>query len=107
MDRTQRAARIINMRKGQPLRRIRPAQIPDSIHTDLDAIDAATDDPTIHAATARIRAALNRATPHRKDEPMPEQDLTMQDVDPIDTWTELRDEQHRQDAGAEDTDEQG
>lgn len=37
---------------------------------------------------------------------MPEQDLTMQDVDPVDTWAELRDEQFRQDAEAEEDDAQ-
>ncbi|MDT0386055.1 hypothetical protein [Streptomyces dubilierae] len=31
--------------------------MPDTVLADLDAIDAATDDPTVHAATARIRAA--------------------------------------------------
>ncbi|MGW2594808.1 hypothetical protein ACWCXC_31710 [Streptomyces sp. NPDC001515] len=36
--------------------------MPTSVHTDLDLIDATTTDPTIHAATTRIRAAL--PTPH-------------------------------------------
>lgn len=61
MNQNQRRARIISMRKGQPLPRIRAARVPDTVLTDLDAIDAATDDPAIHAATARIRAALDGA----------------------------------------------
>lgn len=59
MDQNHRRARIINMRKTPPLPRIRTAPVPDTVLADLDAIDAATDDPAIHAATARIRAALN------------------------------------------------
>jgi hypothetical protein len=106
MDRTQRAARIINMRKGRPLPHIRAAPIPESVHADLDTIDAATNDPAIHAATARIRTALADTTPRRKDQHMPEQDLTMQDIDPVDTWAELRAEQHRQDAEPEDAEQQ-
>lgn len=98
MDQNQRRARIINMRKGRPLPHIRTASISSSIFADLNAVEAATDDPAVHAATARIRAALNDT---RKDQPMPEQDLTMQDVDPVDTWAELREEQARQDAEVE------
>jgi hypothetical protein len=60
MDQNQRRARIINMRKAKPLPHIRTAPVPDTVHADLDAIDTATDDPTIHAATARIRAALDQ-----------------------------------------------
>lgn len=60
MDQNQRRARQINMRKGKPLPHIRTAPVPDTVLTDLDAIDAATEDPTIHAATARIRAALDQ-----------------------------------------------
>lgn len=104
MDQHQRRARIINMRKGKPLPHIRTAPVPDTVFADLDFIDTTTENPAIHAATARIRAAL---TDTRKDQPMPEQDLTMQDVDPVDIWAELRDEQARQDAevetGADDT----
>ena len=59
MDQNQRRARIINMRKGKPLPYIRTAPVPDAVFADLDAIDAATEDPTIRAATARIRAALD------------------------------------------------
>lgn len=98
MDQNQRRARIINMRKGKPLPRIRTAPVPDAVFADLDAIDASTENPATRAATARIRAALNDT---RKDQPMPEQDLTMQDVDPVDTWAELREEQARQDAEVE------
>lgn len=61
MDQNQRRARIINMRQGKPLPRIRTAPVPDTVLADLDAIDAATDNPTIRAATARIRAALRDA----------------------------------------------
>lgn len=63
MDQNQRRARITNMRKGQPLPRTRTTPVPDSVHADLDAIDAATDNPTIRAATARIRATLDGTTP--------------------------------------------
>jgi hypothetical protein len=62
MDQNQRRARQINMRKTPPLPRIRTAPVPDSVHADLNAIDAATDDPAIRAATARIRAALGGTT---------------------------------------------
>jgi hypothetical protein len=106
MDQNQRRARITNMRKTPPLPRIRTAPTPDSVHADLDAIDRAADDPTIHAATNRIRAALSGTEHHRKDEHMPESELTIQDVDPVDTWAELRDEQARQDAEAADADRQ-
>lgn len=57
MDQNQRRARQINMRKGRPLPR--PSRVPDAVFADLDSIDAATDDPGIRAAVARIRAALN------------------------------------------------
>jgi len=60
MDQNQRRARVIGMRKGRPLPSRR---VPDSVFADLDAIDTATDGLTIHAATARIRAALDDATP--------------------------------------------
>ena len=63
MDQNQRRARVIGMRKGQPLPRTRTVRVPDTVLADLDAIDAATDDPTIHAATARIRAALDEPQP--------------------------------------------
>lgn len=58
MDQHHRRARVIAMRKGQPLRRPRTAAVPDSVFADLDQIDEATDDPAIRAATSRIRAAL-------------------------------------------------
>ncbi|MFF9568474.1 hypothetical protein [Streptomyces sp. NPDC014685] len=63
MDRTQRAARYINMRKTPPTPRIRRAPVPESVLADLDTIDAATDNPVIRAATARIRAALDTERP--------------------------------------------
>ncbi|MFJ2267774.1 hypothetical protein ACIOHO_15635 [Streptomyces sp. NPDC087849] len=63
MDRTHRAARLINMRKTPPLRTPRPARPPETVLADRAAIDAATDDPTIHASTARIRAALDDSQP--------------------------------------------
>lgn len=111
MDQNQRRARIINMRKGQPLPHLRTSPVPDKVLADLDAIDAATQDPTIRAATARIRAALGsagqRTPPRREDDHVSDQDVTMQDVDPVDTWGELRDEQFRQDAEAEAADPQG
>lgn len=59
MDQNQRRARIINMRKAHPIPHIRTAPAPDTVLADLDAIDAATEDPAIRAATARIRAALD------------------------------------------------
>ncbi|WP_435597097.1 hypothetical protein [Streptomyces anulatus] len=59
MDQNQRRARIANMRKAPGYRPTpRPRPTPDSVYTDLDTIDAATTNPAIHAATARIRAAL-------------------------------------------------
>jgi hypothetical protein len=58
VDQNQRRARIINMRKTPPTPRVRTARVPDTVLADLDAIDAATDNPTIHAATTRIRTAL-------------------------------------------------
>ncbi|THA29222.1 hypothetical protein E6R18_25285 [Streptomyces sp. A1277] len=69
MSRDQRVARAINARKAKPIPPPRPT--PASVQTDLDTIDAATNDPTIHAATARIRAALptpadTGATTHTK-----------------------------------------
>lgn len=57
MDRNHRIARAISARQSKPIQR--PRTTPDSVHTDLDLIDTATTDPTIHAATARIRDALN------------------------------------------------
>ncbi|MFB7029652.1 MULTISPECIES: hypothetical protein [unclassified Streptomyces] len=61
MDRTQRAARIINMRKGRPGPRApRPARSLESVLADLDVIDAATTDPVVREATARIRVALEQ-----------------------------------------------
>lgn len=62
MDQNQRRARIINMRKAKPIPHIRTASVPDTVLADLDTIDAATENPTIHAATARIRAALDGVT---------------------------------------------
>ncbi|MFE5828677.1 hypothetical protein ACFQ8W_00145 [Streptomyces sp. NPDC056508] len=58
MNRDQRAARIINMRQGRSLPGRRLGNLPAEILPDLDTIDAATTDPVVHAATARIRAAL-------------------------------------------------
>lgn len=59
MNQNQRRASQMNMRKGRPLPHIRTARVPETVAVDLDAIDAATEDPAIHAATARIRAALD------------------------------------------------
>lgn len=59
MDQNQRRARQIAMRKGRPLPRTRTTRVPETVLTDLDAIDVATDNPAIHAATTRIRAALD------------------------------------------------
>lgn len=109
MDQNQRRARVINMRQGKPLPHLRTRPVPATVLADLDAIDAATQDPIIHTATARIRAALDGTTqraPRREDNHMPDQDVTMQDVDPVDTWGELRDEQFRHDAEAEAADSQ-
>ncbi|MFD8956325.1 hypothetical protein ACFXKH_35885 [Streptomyces caelestis] len=59
MNQQQRRARLAMQRQAAPYpTRTRTRPVPDSVHTDLDAIDAATTDPAIHAATARIRAAL-------------------------------------------------
>ncbi|MET8826052.1 hypothetical protein ABZX40_13350 [Streptomyces sp. NPDC004610] len=58
MDQHQRAARLIGLRQTPRAPRTVPAPVPDSVLADLGAIDAATDDAAIHAATARIRAAL-------------------------------------------------
>lgn len=63
MDQNQHRARQIAMRKGKPLPHIRTTPVPATVAADLDAIDAATDNPAILAATARIRAALNDAEP--------------------------------------------
>ncbi|MFJ1647949.1 hypothetical protein [Streptomyces sp. NPDC088258] len=38
-----------------------------TVRTECDAIDAATDDPAIRAAVARIREALNRTKPATKE----------------------------------------
>jgi hypothetical protein len=80
MDQNQRRARIINMRKGKPLPHIRtaPAPVPDAVFADLDAIDAATEDPTIRAATARIRAALDGGEQPTTERP----DVVDQHTDP-------------------------
>ncbi|RLV66321.1 hypothetical protein STAN_1842 [Streptomyces sp. CBMAI 2042] len=48
----ERAARTIALRAARTLAA--------SIRTECDAIDAATDDPTIRAAVARIRDALDK-----------------------------------------------
>ncbi|MFB6943211.1 hypothetical protein ACFWGL_17045 [Streptomyces sp. NPDC060286] len=58
MDRAHRAARLRELRKAPRAPRIRRAPVPETVWSDLDGIDAATTDPTIRAATARIRAAL-------------------------------------------------
>ncbi|MGW3166958.1 hypothetical protein ACWC9Q_29690 [Streptomyces sp. NPDC001142] len=63
MDRAHRTARYINMRKTPPAPRTRYAPVPEAVFDDLAAIDAATDTPAIHAATARIRAALGGEQP--------------------------------------------
>lgn len=63
MDRTQRAARLINMRKALPLRTLRTTPVPETVLADLDLIDAATTDPAIREATARIRVALTDGPP--------------------------------------------
>ncbi|MBP2583365.1 hypothetical protein J3A78_003843 [Streptomyces sp. PvR006] len=58
MNRDQRVARLIQLRQAHrhPPRR----SVPPEVFTDLDAITAATTDPTIHAAVTRIRAALGQ-----------------------------------------------
>ncbi|MEU1327207.1 hypothetical protein [Streptomyces microflavus] len=48
----ERAARTIALRAARTLAA--------TIRTECDAIDAATTDPTVRAATARIRAALDQ-----------------------------------------------
>lgn len=59
MDANQRRARLAAQRQAPGYRPTpRPRPTPDSVYTDLDTIDAATTNPTIHAATARIRAVL-------------------------------------------------
>ncbi|MEU0098209.1 hypothetical protein [Streptomyces sp. NPDC006267] len=63
MNQNQRRARAINARKSNPLPHLRTAPTPATVLADLDTIDAATTDPTIHAATARIRAALTDEPP--------------------------------------------
>ncbi|MFJ6659687.1 hypothetical protein ACIQNG_25540 [Streptomyces sp. NPDC091377] len=73
MNQHERRARAITMRKGQPLRRTRTVPVPNTVVADLDAIDTATEDPAIHAATARIRAALtDTETPARPTPPAKE-----------------------------------
>ncbi|KOG84463.1 MULTISPECIES: hypothetical protein [Streptomyces] len=63
MDQNQRRARLAAQRQAPGYRPTRTAPIPDSVHTDLNAIDAATTDPTIRALTARIRTALTDGPP--------------------------------------------
>ncbi|MFD8919418.1 hypothetical protein ACFV0Y_16565 [Streptomyces sp. NPDC059569] len=63
MDRNHRIARNINMRNQQPPRGRRGNLLPATIRAECDVIDAATNDPAIHAATARIRAALGDDQP--------------------------------------------
>ncbi|MEV7112369.1 hypothetical protein [Streptomyces anulatus] len=59
MDARKRRARLAIQRQAPGYRPTpRPRPTPESVYTDLDTIDAATTDPTIHAATARIRTAL-------------------------------------------------
>ncbi|MFF7270240.1 hypothetical protein [Streptomyces cyaneofuscatus] len=60
MNPNQRRARAINDRKSRPLPRLRTTPTPESVLADLDLIDASTDNPDIHAATTRIRAALDQ-----------------------------------------------
>ncbi|MFJ2676358.1 hypothetical protein [Streptomyces sp. NPDC087525] len=63
MDRNHRIARNINMRNQQRPRGRRSSLLPATILAECDAIDAATSDPAIHEATARIRAALRDDQP--------------------------------------------
>ncbi|MER6098386.1 hypothetical protein ABT154_21510 [Streptomyces sp. NPDC001728] len=58
MDKHQRRARAIRLRQENPLPHRRLGNLHEKILPDLDAIDAATTDPVVRAATARIRATL-------------------------------------------------